>query len=417
MFIPCVAANNVDVSAIILPPEEEEVISKHGGTILFKDIISPANVSFFIAKPGNEEIVLSWLNPENLDFAFVQIERKQDFFSLTPGQGFLIYKGKDQFFLDKNLINGKTYYYTIWAYDTAGNFSSGAIAFAIPQKILSPETAPLNIIPLKRILSPEIAPKLPPASAVPAIPIISEILTVLKINLEDFSLFINSIEVKPKQAKIQVLPNSLLTFFISADKFKQGAETIQIVFDNQIFLLSLDKQAKFYNGAIKAPEKPGEYSLDIYTILKDRNYNIIKVKVLVENFGQTSNLINKKLNKFYEKLNLKDKVEGIQATLYWFNQKSNQWEIWPGLDYNQKNPQITNEKAEYGFMVPSGKYYLFFSKKGYLSKTIKEFEPENNIINFNIDLVPWRPLIVVMVLCVLIIIWIIRFLIAYLKNN
>lgn len=387
VFIPCALAVEVDVSAIISFPEEEPELPPGpqvgGGVIFPRDITSPTNVSFFRAEPGDKEIFLSWVNPKDLDFSFVRIERSEEFSPLAPGKGLVVYKGRDQSFLDKDLINGKRYYYTIWAFDAAGNFSSGAIASAVPRKILPIDIAPPGVLPPK-----EIPIFLPPMPSPPPI-------SIPKINLKDFFLFTKFIEIKPKESEIRVLPEFPLTFFISSEKFKQEIEIIQIVLDGQVFLLSLDKEAVFYRGTIKAPEKPGQYPLDIYIIYKNKTQDTIKAEVIVENFGQTTNLINKILNKFFKRLNLKEGIKGTQITLYWFNQKTDRWEIWPGQTYNQENPQITNEKGEYGFMVAPGKYSLLFNKKWYLSKTIKEFELENNIINFKVNLVPWWPLIVI----------------------
>lgn len=97
-----------------------------------EDQIPPSPIKNFKAKPGNKKILLSWENPKDADFSYVQIERGEKEFIRFPGQGFLIYKDKGNSYLDKNLINGKRYYYTAWAYDKQGNFSSPSFVSAVP---------------------------------------------------------------------------------------------------------------------------------------------------------------------------------------------------------------------------------------------------------------------------------------------
>ncbi|MEW6607004.1 MAG: hypothetical protein AB1414_06050 [bacterium] len=132
--------------------------------------------------------------------------------------------------------------------------------------------------------------------------------------------------------------------------------------------------------------------------------DIIHFKLLVEGYG------------YIYKCQMSDVkcqmsgIEGARVTLYQLNEKSGEWERWLAEEYDQKNPQITNQKGEYGFIVPEGRYLLKVVKRGYLIREIGPFQPENNIVNLKIELVPlmvvfwrsWPWLLVVLLLFVLI---------------
>jgi hypothetical protein len=81
------------------------------------------------------------------------------------------------------------------------------------------------------------------------------------------------------------------------------------------------------------------------------------------------------------------RIKGAKVTLYQFNEETGKWQRWPAEDYDQKNPQFTNEQGEYGFMVPEGKYFLRVAKDGYLTKEIKPLKAENNLINLKVGLI------------------------------
>lgn len=396
----------VNISATVLPQIQPQLQLQIGGGALF-DRTGMTNVNFFKAKPGDKKIFLSWQNPDNLDFAFVLIERSEEFFPLVPNQNFLVYKGKDQSFLDKNLINGKTYYYTIWAYDRAGNFSSGAISSAVPKALAFPS---------EKAEIPEIPAKLP-IMLQPIIP------AKEKIGLENISFFANAIKIQPKEGIIRILPNALLSIFIPFEKFVQPAKVIQIILESQTFILNPNKEKKVYEGTIKVSENSGSHPLIILIVYEDGTVEIINAKILAEIFGQVYTGIlmepSAQAYKIFKNLNLKinEGIKQAMVTLYWFDKETNELKVWPGDKYYQKNPQFTDEEGEYGYMVPPGKYFLSIIKKGYLTGLIKEFEVKDNIINLKIWLLPWWFWIVIGISIVLIIVLITRFLLILRKRR
>ncbi len=344
-------------------------------TLSLLDKIPPANISAFRAEGRDKEIFLSWINPPDPDFTKVRIERREDTFPLNPGEGFLVYEGKETSCLDKNLINGKRYYYTAWAYDEVGNFSSGTLASAVPQALILPRPPVKPEIP-KKIEPPLVVPKIPEA---PVLEVLPE-----RIILEDISFFLkyDLLKIQPLEDKIRVLPGFPLTFSIPLEKLPEPVRMIQVIIKTeQAYLLRLNEEKKVYEGAIRISEIPGTYSLIVVIIYESNRVEIITSEIVVESYGEIKEAKDKR------------PIPGALVTLWHYNAKEGKWEIWDGGKYDQKNPQLTNEKGEYGFMVPPDKYYLTIAKEGYFTKKTDVFRAEDGIINFKMELVSLKVVI------------------------
>jgi fibronectin type 3 domain-containing protein len=103
----------------------------------------PDNVTNFQTSPGDGQVTFSWDNPTDFDFEGVWLLRKEGGYPSDPEDKLAIpvYNGKDRSAVDPPdsdpplppLENGTTYYYRIYTYDTAGNFSSGVQKTATPK--------------------------------------------------------------------------------------------------------------------------------------------------------------------------------------------------------------------------------------------------------------------------------------------
>jgi len=122
------------------------------------DSIFPQPVANFQALAGDSQILLFWQNPPDPDFVRVRILRKLNDYSYSPTEGDLIYEGDKTSFVDTNLTNEQTYYYSIFAYNEIPNYSLRTVAKAIPNSgIISiplkheakkPSTSPTSKIPI-----------------------------------------------------------------------------------------------------------------------------------------------------------------------------------------------------------------------------------------------------------------------------
>jgi hypothetical protein len=68
------------------------------------------------------------------------------------------------------------------------------------------------------------------------------------------------------------------------------------------------------------------------------------------------------------------RISGAIVTLYWLNPETKKYEIWPAKEYYQENPQITDQRGTFAFLVPPGFYYLKVEAPGYLIYEGKPFE-------------------------------------------
>ncbi len=106
------------------------------------DTVPPATVASFQAGPGDEVVRLSWINPGDEDFAKTVIRYSTVGYPGTPVAGIGVENGYGGVFEGEaamadtfthvGLVNGETYYYTAFAFDSSSNYSAGVIASAVP---------------------------------------------------------------------------------------------------------------------------------------------------------------------------------------------------------------------------------------------------------------------------------------------
>ena len=86
----------------------------------------------------NEEINLSWNNPNFAEFDSIRIIRGNGFFPTGPTDGILIYSGPGESAVDNNVTPGNTYYYAAFVRSNTGDYSSGALASVVVPEIEPP---------------------------------------------------------------------------------------------------------------------------------------------------------------------------------------------------------------------------------------------------------------------------------------
>ena len=87
------------------------------------------------ATPADSEVVFTWKNPNEPSFVrTVIVVKKFGGYPTSPQDGQTIYEGDGQTFTDTSVVNGTTYYYEMYSYDHAKNYSSGVKISLAPQK-------------------------------------------------------------------------------------------------------------------------------------------------------------------------------------------------------------------------------------------------------------------------------------------
>jgi hypothetical protein len=109
-------------------------------TLPSKEVQAPANVQNLTAYLEGGRVLLSWKNPEEPSFAGVRVMRSHLFFPQSRSDGFVVFDGKRESTTDISAFaRTHTEYYTVFAYDGSGNYSSGAIV-AVQKNVTTEDT-------------------------------------------------------------------------------------------------------------------------------------------------------------------------------------------------------------------------------------------------------------------------------------
>jgi len=158
-----------------------------------------------------------------------------------------------------------------------------------------------------------------------------------------------------------------------------------------------------YTATVQAPVVDGEYEIITVVDYADATLQSREIKLItvVDPEGY-----------IYEKSGDKEtRILGAIASLYWLNPDTKQYELWPAKNYQQENPQTTDVRGTYSFLVPDGYYYLKVEAPGYLSYDGKPFQvTEGSGIHINIELktrfwflniVDWKNFLLIVVILLL----------------
>jgi len=134
-----------------------------------------------------------------------------------------------------------------------------------------------------------------------------------------------------------------------------------------------------YIAEIQIPPVEGRY--EVITVMDFENPELGKKEIRLITIIDPEGYI-------YEKDGNKEtRIPGAIVSLYWLNPETKQYELWPAEDYQQENPQITDVRGTYSFLVPEGYYYLKVEAPGYLVNEGKPFQvKEGSGVHINIEL-------------------------------
>ena len=188
---------------------------------------------------------------------------------------------------------------------------------------------------------------------------------------------------KPRASSLQVPLSSLTaSLFFAKPAFAQN-RTQPVEVEEKLVLLEFEYTDPdgdgIYTAEIQAPLVDGEYEIITVMDYEDESLGMKEVKLItvVDPEGY-----------IYEKIGAKEtRIPGAVASLYWLNSETKQYELWPAKEYQQENPQITDIRGTYSFLVPEGYYYLKVETPGYLAYDGKPFQvTEGSGVHINIEL-------------------------------
>src|SRR3990167_9192587 len=134
-----------------------------------------------------------------------------------------------------------------------------------------------------------------------------------------------------------------------------------------------------YTAEIQAPLIEGEY--EIITVMDFDDPELGKKEIRLITVVDPEGYI-------YERDGDKEtRIPGAIVSLWWLNPETKQYELWPAKEYQQENPQTTDVRGTYSFLVPEGYYYLKVDAPGYISYDGKPFEvAEGSGVHINVEM-------------------------------
>jgi len=348
------------------------------------DSISPVNVTDFGGLAlSTSSVKLTWNNPDE-DFDHVLIRKKTSGIPISPSDGTGVYVGSNEEFTDNDLNSGTKYYYTAFVYDLTGNNSSGS---AISVTTLSTQqeqedtdtgeedgenTSEDGAIEEEQdeSLLENLEKEEDGAEEI----VIEEDEKSIILIVDDYEIELGS------DKNIHVFKGSIveaqipLEILQDEDEVKEIKELLLIVGD-EIYVMELSQDGEYYTAKFKSPEVDGEYDVFALVKYKDNTHKKINMNIEVDPYGYVYSIIDG------EELS----ISNAKVTLYKFN--DNKENIWESDDEDMPNPQYTNNRGEYKFLVEEGFYKIVVEKEGYEKYESEKFEVKNSIIERNIELV------------------------------
>lgn len=340
------------------------------------DMVSPANVTELSVEFIEGVVKIKWKNPSDNDLQGIRIRRSEEFYPSSINDGIEIYNDKGEQAIDQQTFPGKTYYYTVFTYDSSGNYSSGAIiAIKIPSKYTLPNeitnpSGPTQM-PQQIVILPKPQKNYPQSS--------------FQIDWNDLSIMgangTIKLELNSDQI-VSVLPGLKADISYPEDKAPKHLKSIIFsIYDSsqsdKVYSYLLKINQKKYDASLTLPVKKGNYILTLSLI--DYYYQqvtSVKGQLQVKEFGQLRFINNK------------NKTENlVKARVTLFQVSENKFTKWPGYQYSQFNPLLSNPIGQYGFLVPNGSYQLRVEKNGFIQYNSVPFSIKDNVINRNIDMV------------------------------
>lgn len=216
------------------------------------DKTAPANPMQFKAEYVDGVVQLSWVNPIESDFAYVKVVSSDQFFPLDPFSGYLVYQGNKAAVIDTRALRQSRRYYSIFAYDTAGNVSSGAVT-----TVMAPgHGIPDVVLPDDPATSSQGEPITYPDLQLSFSDIEFDTSDFVRRNRTASSVYITDQSITTISIPYYKLPEHLKTILVTLQHPDQQSETFS-------FLLRINADKTAYEARIGSLSDIGSYAADI----------------------------------------------------------------------------------------------------------------------------------------------------------
>ena len=190
----------------------------------------------------NKEIEIKWDIPEFEEFEEMEIYKSADFPALIPGEGEIIYKGKENSFKDKDIDEDTVYYYTVFIKNKSGNYSSGKTV-----------TGTIKELPVSPIDS---------------------------ISMDDVNFILSKEALLLPQRddrRIYTFPNKEINIYYDSKNLPKTLKTIMVTVGRSSYILGSDNDNKFYRTKFISPDNVGNYPITI-SVLDFKHGKIFQTK-------------------------------------------------------------------------------------------------------------------------------------------
>ncbi|MBU2566637.1 carboxypeptidase regulatory-like domain-containing protein [Patescibacteria group bacterium] len=348
------------------------------------DTTPPSNITLS-ATPGDAQNLLSWTHSTEPDFAGVKLMFRTDAFPTGPFDGSFLYDGLATNLTHTGLTNGVTYYYAAYAYDSNGNFASGALASATPVGVLVPPATTTPPIP-PTTTTPPIPPTIPSTTTPPVVPVIPPIPPTIPGRTVTALYYgaAGTLLLQPNSAGVYgVLGGTSVLAVVPTTGLGATVSTVFITVNGYTYSLALNANGTSYEGTFVAPSN-GLFYTDIKVSFADGlqagvadPFEIKDPGLVVEaELGEENN-----------------PIPDATVTLYVY--ENGAWQIWNPSLYNQYNPIQSNNDGSFAFVVPNGQYYAVISKDGYTTERTQDFTVDQNVFGDKVPLLRYPEPIVV----------------------
>lgn len=237
-------------------------LPQYFSTKSYRDTSFPLNPRNVQSSADVSGITISWNNPGDPDFSYIRIMRHGDRFHGSPFLGTLIYEGNKESFLDANVVPGKKYFYSLFARNNSGDYSSGVAVsqIAFLQKYVAPSPGGTTIqtgggtVPVK----------------------VSEILPTFFVyqHNQNVQVLDNTKIISVDGGKDTIIDTVSKT--LSDDYLSLTDGTGQVIGE---YLFSFNKDSGHYQSVLPPLQKSGNYGVKIYRY-KGNNLIIIADGIL-----------------------------------------------------------------------------------------------------------------------------------------
>ncbi len=399
----------------------------------------PGNVILTVT-PGDSQNYLEWINPADADLDGIWIVYRTDGYPTDPADGTLIYNQLGTEYLHSGLTNGVTYYYAVFAYDLAGQFSSGALGSGTP---FAPEPVCGDAIcegDETCATCPDdcgVCPEVPvcgdgvcsgdetcetcpgdcgecPSEAEPVCGDGScngdETCTTCpgdcgecpiddggpgEIPAADVEFYVakNKIELIPRDGVVRMLVGTELRVQLLTRNISWPVDHVELSFGDSLFLMNPPYVNDYATGDIYiaaltddayyadviTPTVADAYPLEVTVYYEGGYAQNIPFTAQVDAFGYT----------FTTTESGTKRVGNSRVTL--FSNDTGEFIVWDGSLYGELNPVTTPADGSFAWYVPIGDYYIVAEAAGYDDAVTPDFYVEDNIINPTIELTPLPP--------------------------